>query len=172
MMAELTFKRLVGRTSVVLSRSMHPRVLGQSTPYSHISRLSISLPIRYNLKMGYQAYLAVTHLISDTHFLCLILEKYQGSYTLILSERPFGRRPLQFVSKAELGDKLFRYETISLARSSKHSGVVASSINDLHVAKQLVPASLAVCIDGNYVVLDSFPLWQGNIAQPNSLLRN
>lgn len=76
------------------------------------------------------------------------------------------------MSKAELGDNLFRYETISLARSSKHSGVVASSINDLHGAKQLVPASLAVCIDGNCVVLDSFPLWQGNIAQPNSLLRN
>ena len=122
--------------------------------------------------MGYQACLTITHSITDTHFLCLIPKKYQGSHTPICSERPLGRRPLQFVSKAELGDNLFRYETISLARSSKHNGVVASSINDLHGAKQLVPASLAVCIDGNCVVLDSFPLWQGNIAQPNSLLRN
>lgn len=171
-MAELTFKRLVGRTSVVLSRSMHPRVLDNQPLTLTYRGLPISLAIKYNLKMGYQACLTVTRPYHRCPLLYLILEKYQGSCTLILSERPFGRRPLRFVSKAELGDNLFRYETIFLARSSKHSGVVASSINDLHGAKQLVPASLAVCIDGNCVVLDSFPLWQGNIAQPNSLLRN
>ena len=76
MMAVLTIKRLVYRTSILgYLEACIPGSWDNQPLTLTYRRLSISLPIRPNLKLGYQACLTVTRLITDAHFLYLILEK-------------------------------------------------------------------------------------------------